>query len=137
MSKAYKNMSIILMIILIFVQVFYINKISKEKNIIVYNGKKTIYKHKTFKEINKELKILKEKNIIAANLINKKWIIKVKIQGDKEELLNNIEKLTNYDISDYIISKNQGKNAIILEISPKESAWVRKYYKFLLKNNQK
>ena len=110
------------MIAFIFAQVFYINKINKAKNIKVYNNaQKIIYNHKTLKEFNEELNCLKEKNIVSANEINGKWYIKIKIIGNKEELLNEISKLENYDISDYIINKNKDENSIVLEISSKES----------------
>lgn len=122
MSKLYKYILIIAMSILILAQVFYINKINKEKNVVICNTENLIHKYKSFKEINRELDCLNDKNIVAGNIINGKCIIKVKIQGSKEELLNEISKLTNYDISDYIISRSKDKNAIILEISPKESA---------------
>ena len=122
MSKICNYLLIITMIILIFVQVFLINKIGETKNVIVYNAQKSIEPKKTLKEIIEELSFLKEKNILSAKKNNEKWVIEIKIQGSKETLLNEISKLKNYDISDYIISKNQGKNAIILEISPKESA---------------
>ncbi|HEX9027406.1 MAG TPA: hypothetical protein VF839_13195 [Clostridium sp.] len=123
MNKLYKYLLIIVMIAFIFAQVFYINKIDKAKNIKVYNNaQKVIYNHKTLKEFNEELNCLKEKNIVSANEINGKWYIKIKIIGNKEELLNEISKLENYDISDYIINKNKDENSIVLEISAKESA---------------
>jgi len=123
MNKLYKYLLIIVMIAFIFAQVFYINKIDKVKNIKVYNNaQKVIYNHKTLKEFNEELNCLKEKNIVSANEINGKWYIKIKIIGNKEELLNEISKLENYDISDYIINKNKDENSIVLEISAKESA---------------
>lgn len=123
MNKLYKYLLIIVMIAFILAQVFYINKIDKEKNIKVYNNaQKVIYNHKTLKELNAELNCLKEKNIVSANEINGKWYIKIKIMGNKEELLNEISKLENYDISDYIINKNKDENSIMLEISAKESA---------------
>ena len=102
----------IIMITFIFVQVYYINKYNKEKNVVVYNAQNRIVNHKTLKEFNEELSCLKEKNIIAANQINKEWYIKVKLQGTKEELLNEISKLKNYNISDYIISRSKEKNSI-------------------------
>ncbi|AWK52402.1 hypothetical protein DIC82_15970 [Clostridium beijerinckii] len=123
MNKLYKYLLIIVMIAFIFAQVFYINKTDKEKNIKVYNNaQKIIYNHKTLKEFNDELNCLKEKNIVSANEINGKWHIKIKIIGNREELLNEISKLKNYDISDYIINKNKDENSIVLEISAKESA---------------
>jgi len=122
MNKLFKYILIIVMIIFVFVQIFYINKIDKAKSTKVYNNaQKIIYNHKTLKEFNEELNCLKEKNILAAYEINKKWYIKIKIQGDKEELLNEISKLENYEISDYIINKSKAENSIVLEISSKES----------------
>jgi uncharacterized membrane protein len=124
MNKLFKYILIIVMIVFVFVQIFYINKIDKAKNNKVYNNaQKVIYNNnnKTLKEFNEELNCLKEKTILSANEINKKWYIKVKIQGNKEELLNEISKLENYEISDYIINRNKDENSIVLEISSKES----------------
>ncbi|BCZ46892.1 hypothetical protein psyc5s11_29590 [Clostridium gelidum] len=121
MNKLYKYIVIIVMIVLAIVQVFYIIKIDKGKNIKVYNNaQKIIYNHKTLKEFNEELNCLKEKTILSANEINEKWYVKIKIEGNKEELLNEISKLENYNISDYIINKNKDENSIVLEISVKD-----------------
>jgi len=121
MNKLYKYIVIIVMIVLAIAQVFYIIKIDKGKNIKVYNNaQKIIYNHKTLKEFNEELNCLKEKTILSANEINEKWYVKIKIEGNKEELLNEISKLENYNISDYIINKNKDENSIILEISVKD-----------------
>jgi len=121
MNKLYKYIVIIVMIVLAIAQVFYIIKIDKGKNIKVYNNaQKIIYNHKTLKEFNEELNCLKEKTILSANEINEKWYVKIKIEGNKEELLNEISKLENYNISDYIINKNKDENSIVLEISVKD-----------------
>ena len=108
------------MIIFIFVQVYFINKLNNTKDVIVYDTQNKIDNHKTLVEINKELNCLKEKNILSAKKNNEKWVIEIKIQGSKETLLNEISKLKNYDISDYIIRRNEGKNSLILKISEKE-----------------
>jgi hypothetical protein len=122
MNKLFKYIFIVVMIIFVFVQIFYINKIDKSKNTKVYNNaQKITYNHKTLKQFNEELNCLKEKTILSANETNGKWYIKVKIQGNKEDLLNEISKLENYDISDYIINKSKDENSIVLEISAKES----------------
>ena len=123
MNKLYKYLLIIVMIIFVFAQVFYINKIYKAKNIKEYNNaQKIIYKHKTLKEFNEEINCLKEKKILSANETNGKWHIKIKIIGNKEELLNEMSKLKNYNINDYVINKNKDENSIVLEISAKESS---------------
>lgn len=122
MNKLWKYLFIIVMIIFIFAQIFCINKIDRAKDIEMSNAKRVVYKNKTLKEFNDELNCLKEKTILSANEINKKWYIKIKIQGNKEELLTEISKLDSYDISNCVISKNKDGNSIILEISAKESA---------------
>ena len=43
MSKLFKYILIIVMIIFVFVQIFYINKINKAKNNKVYNNAQKIY----------------------------------------------------------------------------------------------
>ena len=121
MSKIFKYILIIIMGALMFSQTFFINKINKEKDVAVYNVNRTITKYKNLKEINEELSCLKEKNILSANKIDGKWHVKVKIQGSKQELLDEISKLKKYEISDYIITRIKGENAIVLEISSKES----------------
>jgi hypothetical protein len=106
-------------VVLVF-QAFYINKINNEKNVAVYNNVNSkVIKHKSLKDINEELSCLKEKNILSANEINDKWYIKVKIQGNKEELAGEVSKLNNYEISDYTINRVKGKNSIVLEICSK------------------
>lgn len=122
MNKIYKNVLIIMLAIIAIFQVFFINKINKEKNVIVYsNVNSTVINHKSLKDINEELSCLKEKNILSANEINGKWYVKVKIQGNKEELLSEISKLKNYEISDYIINRTNGENSIMLEICSREN----------------
>ena len=122
MNKLYKGILIIVLIVFVFAQVFYINESNEiKKNKVYKNAQKIIYNHKTLKEFNEELNCLKEKTILSANEINEKWHIKIKIQGNKEELVNEISKLQNYDINSYSINKNKDESSIILEISAKES----------------
>lgn len=121
MIKIFKYILIITMAILMISQTFFINTINKEKDVAVYNVNRTISNYKSLKEINEELSCLKEKNILSANKIDGKWHVKVKIQGDKQELLDEISKLKKYEISDYIITRSKGENAIVLDISSKES----------------
>lgn len=120
MNKFYKCSIIILMIVLIFVQIFCINKLDKDNNISVSNVQSHKYKYKTLKDINDELTSLKEKTILSATKTDEKWHVKLKLSGSKTELLNEISKLNNYDINSYEIDKNEKENSIILEISDKE-----------------
>lgn len=121
MNRLYKNILILVMIILAFVQITCINIMNKAKNIKVSNTQNITYNHKTLKEFNDELNCLNEKRILSANEVNGKWYVKVKVEGKREELLNEISKLGTYNISDFIINKNEDENSVILEISSKES----------------
>lgn len=121
MIKIFKYILIITMAILMISQTFFINKINKEKDVAVYKDNRIITKYKSLKQINEELSCLKEKNILSANKIDGKWHVKVKVQGSKQELLDEISKLKKYEISDYIITRSKGENAVVLEISSKES----------------
>lgn len=122
MNKIYKNVLIIIMALIVICQFVFISKTNKEKNVAVYNKvNREVINYKSLKDINEELSSLKEKNILSANEINGKWYVKVKIQGNKEELLREISKLKSYEISDYIINRVNGENSMVLEICPKEN----------------
>jgi len=122
MNKIYKNVLIIIMALIVICQFVFISKTNKEKNVAVYNKvNREVINYKSLKDINEELSSLKEKNILSANEINGKWYVKVKIQGNKEELLREISKLKSYEISDYIINRANGENSMVLEICSKEN----------------
>lgn len=122
MNRLYKNILITVIIIIAFVQIICINIMKKDKNIKASNMQNITYNHKTLKEFNEELNSLKEKTILSANEIDGEWYIKVKIQGSREELLNEMSKLKAYYISDFIINKNRDESSVVLEVSSKESA---------------
>jgi hypothetical protein len=117
MNKVCRYLLIIAMIIFVFVQIFCINWLEKDKNIKAYNTNNTISYLKTLQDFNEELNCSKEKNILSANKINGKWYLKVKITGNKEELLEELLKFKNYNIDGYIINKNKDENYIVLDIS--------------------
>ncbi|MBA8983027.1 hypothetical protein [Clostridium saccharobutylicum] len=49
----------------------------------------------------------------------KNWHVKVKIKGDKEELLKELSKLPECEIIDFNINKNKDENSIVLELIDK------------------
>lgn len=122
MNKLFKFSIIMLLIILIFAQIFCIKTSKKDNNITVYKTQNYKYNNKPLKEINNDLNCLKDKCILSASKTDGKWHVKIKISGSKEELLNEISKLKKYDISNYIISRSEKENVIILEINAKENA---------------
>lgn len=122
MNRIYKKALIIMLAIIAIFQAFFINKINRENDVVVYNNtNRTIINHKSLKDYNDELSCLKEKNILSANEINGKWYVKVKIRGNREELEDEISKLKNYEICDYIINRTKEENSIVLEICSNEN----------------
>lgn len=121
MNRLLKRIILSIMIILAFAQILCINNIKKANNIKVYNYQNKFYDHETLKQINRDLDCLNEKNILSANEKDGKWHVKIKISGSKDDLLNELPKLKNYDVNNYIIDKNKNETSIILDISTKES----------------
>lgn len=121
MNRLLKHIILSIMIILAFTQILCINNIKKANNIKVHNYQNKFYDHKTLKQINRDLDCLNEKNILSANEKDGKWYVKIKISGSKDDLLNELPKLKNYDVNNYIIDKNKDETSIILDISTKES----------------
>ncbi|NSB15797.1 hypothetical protein [Clostridium beijerinckii] len=121
MNRLLKRIILSIMIILAFTQILCINNIKKANNIKVYNYQNKFCDHETLKQINRDLDCLNEKNILSANEKDGKWHVKIKISGSKDDLLNELPKLKNYDVNNYIIDKNKNETSIILDISTKES----------------
>lgn len=120
MIKLYKSFKII-MIIFAFIQIYCINIFMNEKNIVVHNTQNNFHHHKTLNEFMNELNYIEGINVISAKEIDGKWYVRVKLNGNKDELSNELMQLKSYDISDYIIDKNKNENYVILEICAKES----------------
>ncbi|WP_160688819.1 hypothetical protein [Clostridium sp. C2-6-12] len=122
MNKIYKNILILIMVVIASVQGWFISNINKQKNIVVCNNiNSEIINNKSLKDINEELSCLNDKNILSANEVNGKWYVKVKIKGDKDKLVQEISKLKNYEINDYFINRVKGENFIVLDICSKEN----------------
>ncbi len=121
MNKLYKCCIIILLIILVFAQIFCINAIEKENNINACSAKNYKYNNKTITEIANDLSCINDKTILSATETDGKWHVKVRIDGDKDQLLSELAKLKNYDISNFVVSKNEKEKYVELELSAKES----------------
>ncbi|MGN0143929.1 MAG: hypothetical protein ACI398_03030 [Clostridium sp.] len=71
---------------------------------------------KDLSQLKKELSILNNCIILNAYNDNDRWCIKLKLYGDKQDILNEMNKLEAYDIKNYIISKNNTKYYVIMDI---------------------
>lgn len=120
MNKKIMRILLIVLVTTVFLQVFYSRKLSSQNNIVVYNTK-SVY-NKTLREMNLELNCLSEKNIISASEVNGKWHIELKLEGEKQEILEELTKLKKYNISNFVINKDENEKSIIIEISSNESA---------------
>lgn len=122
MKKLSKNTMITLTIIFALVQSLFIYKTNEENKSKVCIDQSNIKSYKNLSQFNQELDCLAEKSIIAANQVDGKWHIRLKIQGNKEYILNELSKLKAYDISDYVINHNSYENTVIIEITDSERA---------------
>ncbi|EHI99730.1 hypothetical protein CDLVIII_3154 [Clostridium sp. DL-VIII] len=121
MNKLCKYCIIILLIMLVFVQIFCINAIERENNINAFNAQNYKYKNKTITEITNDLSYINDKTIVSATYTGGKWHVKVRINGDKDQLISELSKLKDYDISNFIVNKNEKEKYVELELSAKES----------------
>ena len=59
-------------------------------------------------------------SILSADKKNNIWYAQLKISGDKQIILEEIKKLEKYEINNYIISKNNTENCVIIDICGNE-----------------
>ena len=119
MNNIFKYGVIFLLTILVFVQIFCINKFKIDKNINECSVQNSKYNYKTLHQITEELSYLTDKSILSANQTNGEWCVKIRINGNKYELINEMLKLKNYNIGNYTISKKGNEEYVILDITPK------------------
>ena len=67
-------------------------------------------------DIYEELNVLTEKQIINAEHIDEKWKIQLRINGDKDQLIKELNKLKAYKITNYDIYNDNNESYIVLEM---------------------
>ena len=116
--KQIKIVSIIL-IFMSLIQVFINNQIDKKQSDVKqetqYKEKRGI-KYKDLSILKNELNCLEKCKIISAENDKRKWKVKIKITGEKEEILNEMINLQKYEITSYCIKKNSNESSVILEM---------------------
>lgn len=116
--KQIKIVSIIL-IFMSLIQVFINNQIDKKQSDVKqetqYKEKRGI-KYKDLSILKNELNCLEKCKIISAENDKSKWKVKIKITGEKEEILNEMINLQKYEITSYCIKKNSNESSVILEM---------------------
>lgn len=101
-------------ILLIFqIIVLYVNNFNTNgKNII----KEEYKKEKSLYDIYEELNVLIEKQIISAEQTDKNWKIQLRINGDRDQLTKELNKLKAYKITNYDIYNDNNESYIILDM---------------------
>ena len=73
-------------------------------------------KYKDLTQLNKELSFLNNYIILNANKDNNIWYIKLKLYGNRQEIIEEMKKLETYKVKNYIIIKNNTENCVIMDI---------------------
>lgn len=115
MNRILKSFLLTIFSILLIFQIIilYINNFNANgKNII----KEKYIEEKSLYDIYEELNLLTEKQIINAEHIDKNWKIQLRLNGDKDRLIKELDKLKAYKITNYDIYNDNNESYIILEI---------------------
>lgn len=118
----YKNNIIIVLVILVtFIQCLLLFKIKNNEvkdslSVISEIKKEPIY----IKDIDNLLSDLKSYNIVNRKREDEDWIINIRLNGTKEEILLDLELLDNFIIKSYNIVFNNNKYEVDLELKSRE-----------------
>lgn len=119
MKRIFIKIICLILILLSVIQVQINSKFAREKekmNSITGTHKNTSIKYKTLSKLNNELSCLKMCNLIGANNDGEKWKVKIKMSGDRKNILSEMISLKKYEITSYRIVKNNDENFIVLEM---------------------
>lgn len=73
-------------------------------------------KYKDLSTLNNELSCLKMCQLISATNDKTKWKVKVKLTGNRNDILNQMVNLQKYEITSYYIKKNSEESYVVLEM---------------------
>lgn len=119
MKRIFIKIICLILILFSVIQVQINSKFAREKeemNSIADIHKNISIKYKTLSKLNNELSCLKICNLIGASNDGEKWKVKIKMSGDRKNILSEMINLKKYEITSYRIVKNNDENFIILEM---------------------
>lgn len=70
----------------------------------------------SFNELIKDIENIDNIELIEVEDLQEKWYVQVSISGNKREVLENIEKMKNYNINSYNIHGSEGVLSVVLEL---------------------
>ncbi|WP_455804049.1 hypothetical protein [Clostridium butyricum] len=114
-----KYIVIVLLMLSAFAKICLNNILIKRINIKPVSAQ-VIKKYKDLTQLNREISELNNTSILSADKKNNIWYTQLKISGDKQIILEEIKKLEKYEINNYIISKNNTENCVIIDICGNE-----------------
>lgn len=77
---------------------------------------KKVKNEKSLYDIYNDLNLIKQKQIINAEHIDRGWKIKLQIDGKKDELIKQLDQLNRYKITNYDIYNDNNESYIVLEM---------------------
>lgn len=119
MKRIFIKIICLILILFSVIQVQINSKFAREKeemNSIADIHKNISIKYKTLSKLNNELSCLKICNLIGASNDGEKWKVKIRMSGDRKNILSEMINLKKYEITSYRIVKNNDENFIILEM---------------------
>lgn len=119
MKKVWIKTLSIFLILLSFIQISLDYMLSKEQEDLQYESQfeeNRSIKYKDLSTLNNELSCLKMCELISACNDKSKWKVKVKLTGDKAEILNEMINMQKYEITSYYIRKNCEERFVVLEM---------------------
>ncbi|AOR23920.1 hypothetical protein [Clostridium taeniosporum] len=111
---------VIILIIMSLCQSIILNNIGnfKEEELSKESIIKNDYKNVSVSDINDKFKSLNNVEFLKGTKQHDgSWLISLKIEGEKKDLLASLVKLRNYDIKNYKIEHNKDKSSLIIELS--------------------
>lgn len=118
-----KNKIIVIILILIsIIQSIILHTINKYdyniKNVESHKEQEHINEYLSISNINEKIKDLSNVQFIdGKKQSNGNWIVQLKIDGKKEEILESLYKLRNYAIKNYKIEHNKDKSSLTIELN--------------------
>lgn len=116
MSSRLKESIMVLLVAAAFAQIYFNNILTNRINEKSQYTSAAEPEYKDLSQLNRDMSILKNAVILRAHKENNIWCVELKLSGGKQEILEEMKKLEKYEIKNYIISKNNTENCVIIDL---------------------
>lgn len=112
-----KNILYLILAIITVIQIYiYMIYMKEDKVSIETISNKQVEIKKSFRDIDKELNNIENLELLELKDEGESWIGKILLSGDRKAIVNSIELLKNYNISNYKIDGNANNFQVLLDI---------------------